>query len=245
MTTMRFLGTTWKDRWKSGGRLALFCALTAALWAAYFSWRPPAPMLGLRHVAQWPEGEKTISLTFDDAPHPLTTPLLLAALRRADARATFFVVGDGLRLYPELAHRIVREGHELANHSQYHHNLTRLSPADYDHEVNSCFLAIEAVYRGNGKSKNTRLFRPPGGGLNRAAMDYLYRGNVTLGWWSNNAGDWTRPPGWKIASSVESRLRAGDVILLHDAGIGTPQALLPIVRNARRQGLAIRPMPEK
>lgn len=243
--TMRFLGTTRKEQWKTGGRFMLFVALTATVWAAYFTWRPPAPMLGLRHVAQWQEGEKAISLTFDDGPHPLSTPLLLAALKRADVRATFFVVGDGLRLYPELASRIVRAGNELANHSQYHHNLTRISPDDFEHEVGSCFLAIDAVYRQNGIAKTTRLFRPPGGGLNREAMNYLYSRGVTLGWWSNNAGDWTRPPAWKIASSVESRLRGGDVILLHDAGIGTPQALLAIVKNARRQGFVVRPMPQK
>ena len=241
---MRFLGETWQARWKRGGRIALFVALTAALWGAYFWWRPPAPMLNLRHVAQWPAGSDSISLTFDDGPHPLTTPLLLAALRRADAHATFFVVGDGLRLYPELAHRIVREGSELANHSQYHHNLTRLASADYDREVESCYRAIEAIYRDLGQKKTTRLFRPPGGGLNRAAMDYLYRRNATLGWWSNNAGDWTRPPAWKIASSVEANLRAGDIVLLHDAGPTTSQALLSIIRTARRKGFTIRPMPE-
>jgi peptidoglycan/xylan/chitin deacetylase (PgdA/CDA1 family) len=73
----------------------------------------------------------------------------------------------------------------------------------------------------------------------------LYKRHATLAWWSLNPGDWARPPAWKIASQVEAQLRAGHIILLHDAGTGTPQALFSIVRAARRQKLKFVPMPEK
>jgi peptidoglycan/xylan/chitin deacetylase (PgdA/CDA1 family) len=220
------------------GRMIGFALVTAAVWVLYFSWRPPAPMLGLARITHLNNGPE-VALTFDDAPHPLTTPLLLAALRRADARASFFVVGDGLRLYPELAARIVADGHRLANHSQYHNNLTRLSPGEFSHEVEACFAAIA------DEGQKTRLFRPPGGGLDRDVMNYLYHRRATLAWWSHNPGDWARPPAWKIASQVEARLHSGDIILLHDAGTGTPQALFSIARAARRQNLEFVPMPEK
>jgi peptidoglycan/xylan/chitin deacetylase (PgdA/CDA1 family) len=237
-------GYAQKNQWRRAARYALFALLTVVIWAGYFRWRPPGPILGLRHIEHWGD-TPTVSLTFDDGPHPLMTPLLLAALKRADVRASFFVVGDGLRLYPELAYRMVRDGHELANHSQYHYNLTRISPAEYEHEIQNCFGAIRHVYQSAGmKPNNTKLFRPPGGGLNRAAMDYLYRNDVTLAWWSNNVGDWARPPAWKVWTGVRDTLRPGDIILLHDAGIGTAQAVPAIVKSARQQGLEFLPMPE-
>ncbi len=227
-------------------RVAGFCALVPVVWGANFLWRPPAPMLGLRHEEHLGRDSKDIAITFDDAPHPLTTPLLLASLKRADVRATFFCIGGNLRLYPELAHRMVEEGHSLGNHSEPHHNLTTVDPKDFSHHVDEGFAAIARVDAGAGKkSATTRLFRPPGGGLNRAAMQYLYSHDYTLAWWSNNVGDWTCPPAWKIASSVKAHLEPGDIILLHDGGTGTPQALPSIVKAAREKGLRTILMPER
>lgn len=223
------------------GRICLFVVCTAAIWAGYFWWRPPGPILGLHHIEHLSPDSNQVAITFDDAPHPLTTPLLLAALSRAEVHATFFVVGDGLRMYPELARRIQQAGHTLANHSQYHRNLTRINRDEYSREVDACFAEI----RRNGG--NTHLFRPPGGGLNRQVMQYLYDNDVTLAWWSNNCGDWARPAGWKIVDEVKAHLRPGDIILLHDAsgGFGTPQAVPTIVREARRRGFTFVSMPER
>jgi peptidoglycan/xylan/chitin deacetylase (PgdA/CDA1 family) len=222
----------------------LFVAASLAVWALYFWWRPPAPMLFLKRQEHLGRDVKAVSLTIDDAPHPLTTPLLLASLKRADVKATFFVVGEGLRIYPELAHRIVADGHRLANHSHPHHNLTTVAPAFFPQHIDACFAAIENVGRDAGIPQQTRLFRPPGGGLNREAMDYLYRRGHTLAWWSNNVGDWTCPPAWKIADGVKANLKGGDILLLHDGGTGTPQAIPAIVKEARKRGFHFVLMPE-
>ncbi|HVF85295.1 MAG TPA: polysaccharide deacetylase family protein [Abditibacteriaceae bacterium] len=220
-------------------RVLVWALSTAMIWSAYVWWRPPAPVLGLRHVEHLGHGSREVALTFDDAPHPLMTPMLLESLRRNRVPATFFCVSDGLRLYPELAARMVRDGHKLANHSHYHHNLTRVAPCEYPHEIADGFATISKL------GGQTRLFRPPGGGLNRDVMQYLYDNDYTLAWWSNNAGDWTRPPAWQIANGTLARLRGGDILLLHDAGVGTPQALNKIVRESRHRGLQFVLMPEK
>ena len=225
-------------------RVAAFVLATASAWGAYFLWRPPLPMLFLRHIETLPPSSNAVALTFDDGPHPLSTPLLLASLKRANVKASFFCVGENLRLYPELAQRIVAEGHVLENHSQPHHNLTTVAPADFSRHIDEGFLQIERVNRASGIKRPSTLFRPPGGGLNRAAMDYLWRKNYTLAWWSNNVGDWTCPPAWKIADGVKANLRAGDVILLHDGGTGTPQAVPAIVKAARKAGLGVVLMPQ-
>jgi peptidoglycan/xylan/chitin deacetylase (PgdA/CDA1 family) len=219
-------------------RVAAFIAIAVAIWGTYFWWRPPVPLLGSQIITHLPEESNQVALTFDDGPHPLTTPLLLAALKRANVKATFFVVGAGLKYYPQLAHRILQDGHTLANHSLDHRNLTRISPAEYSQEVDGGFAAIAAA------GGQTNLFRPPGGGLNHSAIDYLYRDGKTLGWWSNNVGDWAPQPAWRIASSVNAALRPGDIVLLHDACTSTPQALLAIIREGEKRKLKFVPMPE-
>ena len=224
-------------------RWILFAATSGLALAAYALWRPPAPMLWLKSAVHLGRDTHQIAMTFDDSPHPLTTPLLLASLDHANVKATFFSVGENLKLYPELAHRIVEQGHALGNHSQPHHNLTTVDPRDYPRHIDAGFATIAAVEKGAGKSSNTTLFRPPGGGLNRAEMDYLYRRGYTLAWWSNNVGDWTCPPAWKIADGVKAGMRPGDILLLHDGGTGTPQALDSIVKAARARGLEFVLMP--
>ena len=219
-------------------RWILFAATSGLALAAYALWRPPAPMLWLKNTVHLGRDSDQIALTFDDSPHPLTTPLLLASLDHAHVKATFFSVGENLKLYPELAHRIVAQGHALGNHSQPHHNLTTVNPRDYPRHVDDGFATIAAVEKNaGGASSDTTLFRPPGGGLNRDEMDYLYRRGYTLAWWSNNVGDWTCPPAWKIADGVKAGMRPGDVLLLHDGGTGTPQSLDSIVKEARRRDL--------
>lgn len=218
-------------------RLVLFGALAGLSVAAYALWRPPAPMLWMKSTVHLGRDTNKIALTLDDSPHPLTTPLLLASLDHAGVKATFFSVGENLKFYPELAHRIVTEGHALGNHSQPHHNLTTVAPRDFARHIDAGFNTINAVEKAAGSAAHTTLFRPPGGGLDRNAMDYLYQRDYTLAWWSNNVGDWTCPPAWKIADGVKANMRAGDVLLLHDGGTGTPQAIGSIVQEARKRGL--------
>ena len=224
-------------------RFAGFGITAICIWAGYFAWRPPGPMLGLRQISHLPRDSNQVSLTFDDGPHPLTTPLLLASLKRADVKATFFVVGDGMKLYPELTHRIVQDGHTLANHSQYHYNLTRVAPSEYSKEIDACFQVIQSA-GGKREWSQTKLFRPPGGGMNRSVMQYLYDNDVTLAWWSNNFGDWAPLPAWKIADYAKATMRPGDIFLLHEAGTSTPQAIPAIVKEARARGWEFVPMPE-
>ena len=224
-------------------RLVLFGALSGLALAAYALWRPPAPMLWMKNTLHLGRDTSVIALTLDDSPHPLTTPLLLASLQHAGIKATFFSVGENLKLYPELAHRIVTEGHAIGNHSQPHHNLTTVEPRDFPKHIDAGFNTIDAVEKAAGSPYKTTLFRPPGGGLDRAEMSYLYNHDYTLAWWSNNVGDWTCPPAWKIADGVKAGMRPGDILLLHDGGTGTPQALDSIVKAARARGLEFVLMP--
>ena len=73
--------------------------------------------------------EPYIAMTFDDGPHPTNTPRLLDILRERNIKATFYVIGDNSKRYPEILQRMIREGHEIGNHTMSHAYLTKLSDA--------------------------------------------------------------------------------------------------------------------
>ena len=69
-----------------------------------------------------PGKDKVIYLTFDDGPHPVITPFVLAELKKYNARATFFCIGKNLLANPDVYKRILAEGHAVGNHSFSHLN---------------------------------------------------------------------------------------------------------------------------
>lgn len=89
---------------------------------------------------------KVVYLTFDDGPDNKNTPAILDILKQAKVKATFFVVGKNVKLYPEMVRRIYDENHAIGNHS-YDHNYTTLytSPAAYIAEMKKTDEAIKAI----------------------------------------------------------------------------------------------------
>ena len=75
--------------------------------------------------------ERAVYLTFDDGPIPESTPFILDILRRFGVRATFFVVGDNVRKYPDLFQQIIDEGHLVGNHTHNHISGFRHTVRDY------------------------------------------------------------------------------------------------------------------
>lgn len=81
-----------------------------------------------RAVSRVETTEKVVALTFDDGPAPPYTEALLRTLRERGAPATFFVLGQRMEEHPELAAKMVREGHELGSHSYSHRRMIFCSP---------------------------------------------------------------------------------------------------------------------
>ena len=82
--------------------------------AIYLRWLYPKALWRMdRH-------ERAVYLTFDDGPIPEATPFILETLRTEGVKATFFVVGDNVRKYPELFQQILNEGHGVGNHTHNH-----------------------------------------------------------------------------------------------------------------------------
>ncbi len=158
---------------------------------------------------------RAVALSFDDGPGAEDTPRVLEALRRFDAKATFFVEGDAVDERPDLVRRMVEEGHEVANHTQTHPDLP---PLHYDQVVDEVERASAAI-RGAGVSQ-VPLFRPPRGQFDREAADAVRAtGHLTVGWdvcveryLSLHADDATA-----VAETVK-RAKPGSILLAHDGG---------------------------
>lgn len=186
---------------------------------------------------QWKTGDpdsrrkKRIALTFDDGPYPLYTPLLLDILNRYQVKATFFVVGLHVREYPSLARQIVRDGHEIANHTNTHRRQRDLTEAEFRDEVLSCEFAIEDL-----TGHRPKLFRPAGGFMSPTALAEVQEMGYTVCNATINPGDWwQRDPDLLIRFSYRGRSREG-VTLMHSGALGIVKAMPGYINALRAKG---------
>jgi peptidoglycan/xylan/chitin deacetylase (PgdA/CDA1 family) len=185
----------------------------------------------------YPRG-RNFALTFDDGPSPYTVPLA-RVLRRAHARATFFVIGSRIDLFPDGARAAARAG-VLENHTWSHPRLRGLSLAGVRRELVETQHAV-----GRAVGSAPRLFRPPFDEANpehelvARAIDLL---DIR---WSVDSGDATRgaTPA-AVVRTVRAGLRPGAIVLLHDFHPWTPAVVRRILRIAHRRGLRAVTVPE-
>jgi len=158
-------------------------------------------------------GPTGVALTFDDGPHAEGTPATLELLRAANARATFFLVGEQVDRYPSLAAEIAAAGHEIALHGYRHTLLLRRTPRGLASDLER---ALDAIAAATGRTP--KAYRPPYGVFSAAGLALARR----RGWlpllWSKWGRDWeARASPEAIARRATSGLSGGDVVLLHDA----------------------------
>ena len=159
-----------------------------------------------------------IALTFDDGPFP-STSALLDVLRREGLRGTFFVVGENVERYPELARRILAEGHAIASHSHTHADLTKQTDIAITSELLRSRQAIRDV-----TGANVEFVRLPYGESNDEVSRSLSAVGLTEVVWTVDSHDWKGVNATDIVRAVRST-QSGGVVLLHDAAPHTRDAL--------------------
>jgi len=161
-----------------------------------------------------PRDEARVALTFDDGPDPDVTPDVLDALAKHGARATFFTIGRALEAHPDLARRLVAEGHELGNHSWRHARWDsfRTSIAEQGSEIDRGERAIAAVTG----SRARPTYRPPFGVKSPPFVEAARERNLDLVAWSLHSGDTRLSDADRIADRVLRRIRGGDIVVMHD-----------------------------
>ncbi|MES2657822.1 MAG: polysaccharide deacetylase family protein [Verrucomicrobiota bacterium] len=162
-----------------------------------------------------------IAITFDDGPHPQNTTRLLDMLRARNIKATFYVIGRSVDLYPQVVRRTVAEGHEIGNHTQTHRLLSKLSDSEVITELTRCRDAV-----GRAAGVQPRTMRPPYGGLLQRQRELVHSelGYPTI-LWSVDPLDWKRPGAGVISSRILSGASAGGIVLAHDLHAQTVDAM--------------------
>jgi peptidoglycan/xylan/chitin deacetylase (PgdA/CDA1 family) len=193
--------------------------------AAYGIMHPESQLFGPTLVA--PPLPNQLALTFDDGPNPAATPQLLEVLARRSVRATFFLIGDFVRLEPALTREIAAAGHAIGNHTMTHPFLPRYSSQRIHAELAGCNAALEDTL-----GREITLFRPPHGGRSPA----VFRAAASLGLktvqWNLIVGDWSADSSATILARLHRGIAAnrrrgrGTSVVLHDggqAGLGQPR----------------------
>lgn len=212
------------------------------LYLAYIFAGALFPCLELYADVVWrgPKSLPHVALTFDDGPHPKHTAEVLNILRDANATATFFVLGNKAKQYPELLQRIVREGHSIGIHG-YHHDRA-IGFRSTQRVVRDLQRTIDIVREQTNISPT--LYRPPAGQITpRIAQATRQLGLTIVGWNARGFDGINQRDPKKVSARIAHRLRPGAIVLLHDApeyGDRKPagvEALEAILRAIDAQGL--------
>jgi peptidoglycan-N-acetylglucosamine deacetylase len=192
----------------------------------------------LRHL---PPEHRGVVLTFDDGPHPDTTPALLEVLAHERIRATHFLVGERCLAHPMLVRELAGAGQHIANHGFHHKSLLWHSAAFQKRSISYADSALHAEVQ-----TPALWFRPPFGRFNwwtaPALKELHYRGVL----WSVIIRDWLPASETDLWERLKTKLHSGAIIVLHDGHPTTPMVtrLLPrLAEEVARRGWTFMSLP--
>jgi peptidoglycan/xylan/chitin deacetylase (PgdA/CDA1 family) len=167
-------------------------------------------------------------------PDNTSTASVLDTLRDSGVHSTFFVTGEWVEASPELARRMVEEGHELANHSYDHPYFTRIS----DERILWQLERTDQLVREVVGVEPAPYFRPPFGAYDRRVLRVLGQAGYYVLYWSLDPSDW-RPEATteSVVRRVVGLTQPGEVVIFHGYVPKTARALPVIIERLREQGL--------
>jgi peptidoglycan-N-acetylglucosamine deacetylase len=160
--------------------------------------------------------KKQIAITFDDGPDGKYTPEILDVLKEYNVKATFFLLGQNMEYYPEMARRIVDEGHAVGNHSYSHPDFRYLTVED---ALQKQVIKTQQVFE-DILGFRPAYFRPPYGAVTDEQIRVLCEEGMIIIDWSIETFDWsdTQNSPEKILNRIKKYHHGGAVILMHSAG---------------------------
>lgn len=183
--------------------------------------------------------DKAISITFDCAWGTEHTDAILDALAAEDVRATFFMVQFWAGKYPDYVKKIDEAGHEIGTHSATHSQMSKFSAEQIRAELASSSAAIAAV-----TGKRVELFRPPFGDYDDLLVSTAREEGYYTIQWDVDSLDWKDLSASEIAQRILTRAKSGSIILCHNNGLHTAEALPAVLSALKAQGYTFLPVGE-
>ena len=180
-------------------------------------------------------GKKVVYLTFDDGPIPEETPWVLDVLDRYGVKATFFMVGDNVRRYPELFEEVKRRGHSYGNHTMHHLQGLKVDAKTFFRDITEADRLIGSI-----------LFRPPHGIISPLQTSLIKR-HYNIIMYDLVTRDYSkRVNGEEVLDNVKRYARNGSIIVFHDsqkAHVNMRYALPRAIEWLKEQGYEFLPLP--
>ena len=191
-----------------------------------------------------PTDEKVIYLTFDAGYENGNTPAILEALKKHNAKGTFFVVGNFLETSPELVKQMVVEGHTVGNHTWHHPEMSKISDvAAFEKELKD----VETRYQEITGEELTRFYRPPQGKYNTQNLHMASNLGYKTFFWSLAYVDWIQdqqPTKEAAFDKLLKRIHPGAVVLLHSTSSTNAQILDELLTKWEEMGYHFAPLSE-
>ena len=191
-----------------------------------------------------PTDEKVIYLTFDAGYENGNTPAILEALKKHNAKGTFFVVGNFLETSPELVKQMVVEGHTVGNHTWHHPEMSKISDAaSFEKELKD----VETLYQKITGEELTRFYRPPQGKYNTQNLQMAGDLGYKTFFWSLAYVDWIQdqqPTKEAAFDKLLKRIHPGAVVLLHSTSSTNAQILDELLTKWEEMGYHFAPLSE-
>ncbi len=175
--------------------------------------------------------ENKVALTINCAWNADDIDLILDTLSKNEVKATFFMVGDWIKKFPDAVKKISESGNEIANHSESHAHVNNLSYEKNIEEITKCSDRIKGI-TGNP----TTLYRGPYGEYNDTVIKASNASNHTMIQWSIDTLDYNGLTGEQMWKRIEPKLEKGSIILMHNGTENTALSLDMIIKNIKEKG---------
>ena len=180
-----------------------------------------------------------ISISFDAAWGNEDTPKLLEILKKHNVKATFFMTGGWIEKYPDDVKAIAAERHDLGNHSENHKHMSQISADECKEELMKPHDKVKKL-----TGKDMIVFRPPYGDYNDTLIKVCRENGYYPIQWDVDSLDWKDLSASDIAMRVINGVKNGSIILMHNNGLHTAEAVPIILETLKNRGYTFVPVGE-
>ncbi len=158
----------------------------------------------------------SVYITFDDGPIPEVTSWVLDELKKHNAKATFFCIGENVQKHPEVFQKILSEGHSVGNHTFNHLKGTKTETSEYIENVEKAGRQMEN--NSEFKIQNSKLFRPPYGKITPIQAKKLQKKGIKIVMWDIISYDFDATISEEqCLQNVLKNIKPGSIIVFHDS----------------------------